>query len=686
MENKLPFLGVAYYPEAWDRSQIDEDLDKMLEHGITCVRIAEFAWKTMEPSENVFDFSLFREVVDKCKARGMSVIMGTPTACPPAWLAMKHPDIFRHNTDGYTTAHHGDRRNACFNNPVIQNYNDRIVEKMAIEFASDENIIGWQIDNEIATDINEKVYCVCPHCVQQFRDWLRVKYNNDIKAFNRSVGTGVFSIAYDDFNDIDRPYKQWTHPGLINLWMEFQSHSGTEFVRRQCEIIRKYSKAPIGTDMMPTLTALSHSDMNDLTDVMQMNQYNKDDWFWENNFWYSLMYSCKRKPFWLTETSCCWNGSAQSEHMRPKGFVGANGWMALMNGAESVNYWLWRTHYAGHELMHGSVIESNGRARHIKKEVQELSKQMEGNADLIKGTAPVYNGINVMTSGYTAHTFMCQTLYPGFDYKSKIMKEIFKPLFNAGLAPSVIPDNGDFVSGKILITPYMLNLTRNGLGDKILKWVEEGGTWIAGPLTDIRTESYAKYVKAATHYLEEKADITIDFTLPAYREVGIGYRGGSYGTQGVNYKEYEVEYACGKKGKLAQLCFDAIKPGEKATTVAKYIDEDYLGGYSAITETAYGKGKIIVLGCQLDKESYADFIKYVAQENGVAPIAEYSSNLSVVRRTGEAGECIIAVESSFEEGYLVVPFDSTDRLSGKTFNAGEKITLAPYEVLVLKKN
>ena len=50
--NKKSFLGVAYYPEAWDRSQIDEDLDGMQQHGISCVRIAEFAWKTMEPTEN----------------------------------------------------------------------------------------------------------------------------------------------------------------------------------------------------------------------------------------------------------------------------------------------------------------------------------------------------------------------------------------------------------------------------------------------------------------------------------------------------------------------------------------------------------------------------------------------------------------------------------------------------------
>ena len=92
--NKKQFLGVAYYPEAWERSQIDEDLDKMLEHGISCVRIGEFAWKTMEPTEGVFDFSLFREVVDKCKARNIAVILGTPGATPPVWLSRKYPDIY----------------------------------------------------------------------------------------------------------------------------------------------------------------------------------------------------------------------------------------------------------------------------------------------------------------------------------------------------------------------------------------------------------------------------------------------------------------------------------------------------------------------------------------------------------------------------------------------------------------
>ena len=83
---KPPYFGTAYYPESWPREQIDEDLTHLLENGLNTVRIAEFAWAVMEPREGEYDFSLFREVVDKCRERGISVIMCTPSATPPSWM------------------------------------------------------------------------------------------------------------------------------------------------------------------------------------------------------------------------------------------------------------------------------------------------------------------------------------------------------------------------------------------------------------------------------------------------------------------------------------------------------------------------------------------------------------------------------------------------------------------------
>ena len=44
-------LGTAWYPEQWPESRWDADLALMQQAGIHMVRVGEFAWSRMEPSE-----------------------------------------------------------------------------------------------------------------------------------------------------------------------------------------------------------------------------------------------------------------------------------------------------------------------------------------------------------------------------------------------------------------------------------------------------------------------------------------------------------------------------------------------------------------------------------------------------------------------------------------------------------
>ena len=57
MEKKL-YHGAAYYPELWDETVIDQDIELMKQAGISVVRMGEFAWSQMEPEEGKID--LFR--------------------------------------------------------------------------------------------------------------------------------------------------------------------------------------------------------------------------------------------------------------------------------------------------------------------------------------------------------------------------------------------------------------------------------------------------------------------------------------------------------------------------------------------------------------------------------------------------------------------------------------------------
>lgn len=86
-------LGVDYYPEQWNIDLMEQDMDTIVEMGCNVIRIAEFSWHMMEKREGQFDFSFFDHVIEEAKKRNLKVIMGTPTATIPAWLAKKYPDI-----------------------------------------------------------------------------------------------------------------------------------------------------------------------------------------------------------------------------------------------------------------------------------------------------------------------------------------------------------------------------------------------------------------------------------------------------------------------------------------------------------------------------------------------------------------------------------------------------------------
>ena len=93
-------MGTCYYPEHWDKSLWENDLERMLDAGISVVRIAEFAWSKVERTEGEFNYDFFDEFLDLCQKKGMKVIFGTPSATPPAWLTEKYPEALNGREDG----------------------------------------------------------------------------------------------------------------------------------------------------------------------------------------------------------------------------------------------------------------------------------------------------------------------------------------------------------------------------------------------------------------------------------------------------------------------------------------------------------------------------------------------------------------------------------------------------------
>jgi beta-galactosidase GanA len=80
----------------------------MREAGMNVCRIAEFAWSSLEPNESQYQMDWLERAVTLLHDNGIAVVLGTPTAAPPAWLTHHHPDTLAIESNG-RPAQHGNR-------------------------------------------------------------------------------------------------------------------------------------------------------------------------------------------------------------------------------------------------------------------------------------------------------------------------------------------------------------------------------------------------------------------------------------------------------------------------------------------------------------------------------------------------------------------------------------------------
>lgn len=653
-ELKKPFIGVAYYPEDWPESEMDFDIAKMKGIGISAARIGEFAWKKMEPEEGVFNFDWLHRVVDKLAEAGIRVIMGTPTAVPPKWLTSLDKEMFIEDGNGHRVSH-GGRRHACSNNPIYLEHCDRIVTELAREFGDDENIIGWQIDNEIYLQ-----NCHCRHCENQFRRHLKKKYGT-IEELNNRWNLNLFSQAYASFDEISTPRNGWFNPHYLMEYKNFDGDSQIAFVARQAAILKKYVKAPIGTDQMP-INGINYREMHRPLDVIQFNHYNTPDNLWETGLWMDYFRTFKDTPFWNTETATCWNGStAMAGSIKPDGFCYVNTWLPIALGGEANMYWLWRTHWAGHELMHGSVLESSGRPQYNTAEVTKAAEDFKKASDFVTGTR-VETKVALHFTAMNDKLFAVQPMVDGFGYEWNLKKYFYKPMIDSGLRPDVIDAGADIDKYKLIFSPFMAIIDEYGLPERITEWVKNGGIWVTGPMTDIRTADGTKYRDRLHGMLESLTPARLHCFVPdSEKRVKNEWKDGS---------------AFG-----GNLYYELFESNEKADMATVKSGSKYIEDLGVLQQYKVGKGTVIILGTLPDYDDMRKLIAYACNEAEIPCDRTEGSSLFVCDRNGEEKNGVILVDVCGKGGVYHNSKPLCDILTANKYNGD--ITVEPYQVLVL---
>lgn len=246
-------IGVYYYPEAWPTNQWARDIGNIGKLGFEFVHMGEFAWAFMEPEEGKFNFDWLEENVRLCAAKGLKVVLCTPTPTPPVWLVRQYPGVLMVDSKG-RRMDHGSREHACWSTETYRKQVAKIVTELAKRFGDNPAVWGWQIDNELSH--YGKDYCYCDECQRKFQAWLGAKYGT-IDNLNRVWGNAFWSQLFQSYDQIRIPNQDEVvaqmNPHALLDFQRWFAEEAADYIRFQAGLLRKHTKKQwVTTNFMNT--------------------------------------------------------------------------------------------------------------------------------------------------------------------------------------------------------------------------------------------------------------------------------------------------------------------------------------------------------------------------------------------------------------------------------------------------
>lgn len=648
------WLGVDYYPEQWDFSLLEQDLDTICELGCNVIRIGEFSWHLMEKSEGNYDFSFFDHVIEKAKERGLRIIMGTPTAAIPAWLAEKHPDILSEFENGQKRTF-GGRHVYCFNSPDMYRYSERIIRALATHYRNEKAIVAWQIDNEIGHEGSD--LCYCKNCRREFQESLRIRFHGDINLLNHTYGTAFWSQEYNDFNEIPLPSATITthNPALRLDWERFRSKSIIKFTDFQTRLIRSIiPDAQIMHDF-PGGGLEKHVDYSEVAKTLDLASYNNYP-VWggqreplppdEIAFGLDYIRGLRRQNFWITEAIMGAQGHDITGFAPRPNQARLWSWQGMARGCESLLYFRYRGATKGAEQFCYGILDADNIKRRKFYEVQRFFREIRKYEKFLK--TPVTAKTAIVYDYDSLAAFRIQRQSVLLDCEQE-MKKFHKILYNMNIMTDVIPAGSDLSPYDVVILPQMI-ITKPEFQKQIREFTENGGTIVL---------TYRSFVKDRDNNLYFGKVIPVDFddfsgvcvaeteSLQDGQEFPLkgenGFSGAS-GTGGIFRDMLEV--------KDAEVLF-------------RYNDTFYKE-YAAITRKKQKQGFVYYLGCSPDAALLGQLLKTIISEQGIDS-EQSADGVEIVCRGTKKDKIKIVMNHN--------PFPVT--------SAG--IPLAPFECRVFKE-
>lgn len=504
-ESHNPALGVCYYPEHWPEAMWADDANRMVEMGLTWVRIGEFAWSRIEPQPGAFRWGWLDRAIDMLGAAGLQVIMSTPTATPPRWMLDRYPDMLAWDDQGRPRGF-GSRRHYDFSHTDYRDECVRITEILGRRYGGNPHVQAWQLDNEYGCHDTTMSYS--PVARAAFQDWLRDKYKT-VAALNDRWGNIFWSMDYQRFEQIGLPNLSVTeaNPAHAMDFRRFASDQVVAFNTAQVDALRPLTPAPILHNYMGRITDFDHFAVGADLDIATWDSYplgfledrsDRPDNFkrdyrrcgdpdfqaFHHDIYRAVgqMRSGGKGRWWVMEQQPGPVNWAPHNPEPAPGMVRLWALEAFAHGADVVCFFRWRQAPMAQEQNHAGLLRLDGELSEGGKQVAALAKELAAMPDLSAKPAP----IAIVFDYASQWAWEVQPQDVQFDY-FRLVYEVYCGLRRAGFSIDILPPTvTDFGGYEQVFIPGLFAWTE-GLRAAIDGFA---GALIIGPRTGSRTQDF----------------------------------------------------------------------------------------------------------------------------------------------------------------------------------------------------
>ncbi|MDQ1043084.1 beta-galactosidase [Streptomyces sp. V4I2] len=658
-------FGGDYNPEQWPESVWEEDVRLMREAGVTMVSVGIFSWALLEPAPGTYDFGWLDRLLDLLHDNGIRVDLGTPTVVPPAWFYRDHPDALPVTADGIRHEF-GSRGAICHSNADYRSAAAGITTRLAERYAGHPALAMWHVHNEYGVPVSA---CYCDSCAAHFRRWLATTYGT-VEAVNEAWGTAFWGQRYADLGQINPPRTAPTvgNPGQALDYKRFADATMRENFVTERDILHRLSPGiPVTTNFM---TALSQCDSVDYwawgreVDLVTNDHYLITDGR-RTHVNLAMAADLTRSvaagaPWLLLEHSTSGVNWQPRNPAKAPGQMARNSLAHVARGSEGAMFFQWRQSRRGAEKFHSAMVPHGGTDTRVWREVVELGASLDS-LSTVRGTRTAAD-VAVL---WDWQSWWAQNLQwrPSEAHDPRERADAFyEALYDRHLTVDFAHPEADLSRYPLVVVPA-LYLTTKAAGHNITEYVENGGTLVVSYFSGIVDEHDAVHEGPYPGALRDVLGLTVEEFSPLLKD--------------------QLVRVTGPDGsELAADVWTEFVVPRGAETVWTYADGP-AAGHPAVTRHRLGEGTAWYVSTRLTTEGLDALLGWAVEDADMSTRADLPRDVEVVRRTGESGTYLFAINHTATDVKVPLDANGTELLTGERAAGGLAVPAGAVRVVRL---